>query len=69
MPDEGDRRDGMWRKRPVEVERERKMEEIPSILRERRERPLLVTLTPIFSFFPPFYRLKLFQKERAAWLR
>jgi hypothetical protein len=51
MPDEGDRRDGMWRKKQVEVERERKTEgdKIPSLLTERRERPLLVTLTP-FSF-------------------
>jgi hypothetical protein len=51
MPDEGDRRDGMWRKKQVEVERERKTEgdKIPSLLRERRGRPLLVTLTP-FSF-------------------
>jgi hypothetical protein len=41
----------MWRKKQVEVERERKTEgdKIPSLLRERRERPLLVTLTP-FSF-------------------
>jgi hypothetical protein len=49
----------MWRKKQVEVERERKTEgdKIPSLLRERRGRPLLVTLAPFLPFLRETFAL------------